>query len=138
MVLNVNKKKTEAIAAGQRALHSLTLAKIELEKARNWGIADMLGGGVFISLFKNYKLNKAGEYVQQAKRDLESFSVSIAQVTAVSSIQIDAGNLMSFVDVFADNVVADVLMQERIADATRQIDEAIYRVNYMLNGLKGR
>ncbi len=138
MVLNVNKNKTEAIIAGQRALHALTLARAELEKARNWGIADMIGGGMFISLLKHDKLTKAAEYVQQAKQDLESFSVSLAEVTAVSSIQIDVGNVMSAVDVFADNMVADVMVQDRIADAIRQVDEAIYRVNYMLNGLKGR
>ena len=45
----------EAIEAGEQALASLQAASRQLNGARNWGIADLLGGGFFTDMVKHSK-----------------------------------------------------------------------------------
>ena len=45
---DIEKEKREAIDAGNRALRSLRTARENLNSAKNWGLADMFGGGFFI------------------------------------------------------------------------------------------
>ena len=47
----------EAIQAGEAALRSLERAKEKMGSAKNWGIFDMMGGGLLRSLFKHSKFD---------------------------------------------------------------------------------
>ena len=47
MGYDIEKEKREAIEAGRRALNSLSVAKENLNSAKNWGLVDMFGGGFF-------------------------------------------------------------------------------------------
>jgi hypothetical protein len=42
---------------------------------------------------------------------------------------------LSFADFFFDGVVADWLVQDRINEARRQVDDAIWRVQEIINQL---
>ena len=70
---NIEKEMREAIEAGENALYSLRAAKEELRKAGNWGIADLLGGGFFVSLIKHSKMDEASRLMEQARYDLKKF-----------------------------------------------------------------
>ena len=48
----MRKEVQEAVQAGERALQSLYTAKEQLNSAKNWGIFDMLGGGLFASTLR--------------------------------------------------------------------------------------
>ena len=61
---NIEKEMREAIEAGENALYSLRAAKEELRKAGNWGIADLLGGGFFVSLIKHSKMDEASRLME--------------------------------------------------------------------------
>ena len=68
---NIEKEMREAIEAGENALYSLRAAKEELRKAGNWGIADLLGGGFFVSLIKHSKMDEASRLMEQARYESE-------------------------------------------------------------------
>ena len=70
----------EAIRAGEQALDSLREAKSQLNSARNWGIYDMLGGGVISSMIKHSKIDQANEWMDQANRDLRRFAKELRDV----------------------------------------------------------
>lgn len=55
MEYNLEKEKREAVEAGQRALNSLRAAQNNLNSAKNWGIFDMFGGGMFSTFIKNIR-----------------------------------------------------------------------------------
>ena len=136
-VYDPNKEKREAIDAGKRALDSLYAAKNELHKARNWGIVDMLGGGTITSLIKRSKMSDAQKYIEQAKMDLRRFSNELSDVAGLMFLDFDTKDFLSFADWFFDGFAVDFLVQDRINKAGKQVDEAISRVENILNQLEG-
>lgn len=126
--VNIEKETIEAKLAGEAALLSLKKAKENLNSARNWGIYDLVGGGFFSSLVKHSKMNDANQYILDAKNKLDKFARELKDVESIRHINLDTSDLVGFSDVFFDNILADVLMQDRINKARNQIDEIIYKV----------
>jgi len=131
--MDYEKERQEAIIAGERALDSLYEAQNQLRKARNWGIYDILGGGFISSLIKHSKIDNARSCIERAKYDLQCFNRELRDVSY--DINVDVGDLLTFFDLM-DSFFADLLVQSRIADASRRIEDAIWRVQDILNHLK--
>ena len=55
--INWQKEVDEALVAADKTLIHLNAALKELESAKNWGIFDLLGGGMFTSIIKRGHLN---------------------------------------------------------------------------------
>ena len=131
--MNYDIERQEAIVAGERALDSLIEAQNQLRKARNWGIYDILGGGFLSSMIKHSKIDNARSCIERAKYDLDVFNRELRDVSG--SINVDIGGLLTFFDVM-DSFFADLLVQSRISDASRQVEQAIVRVEDILRRLK--
>lgn len=132
----IDPERQEAIDAGERALDSLYGVRKELESAGNWGLLDMFGGGMFTTFVKHSKMNDAQRYMERAKRDLAAFSRELADVS--ETLNINSGDFLTFADYFFDGFVADMMVQSRIRDAQRQVDDAIYRVESILSRLRNQ
>lgn len=126
-------ERREAIFAGERALGSLYEAQNQLRKARNWGIYDLLGGGFFSTLIKHSKIDNARTCIEKAKYDLQRFNDELKDVSY--NLDIDVGEFLTFFDIM-DSFFADLLVQSKIADASRKIEEAIDRVQEILRSLQ--
>ena len=86
---DIEKEKREAINAGNRALNSLRTARENLNSAKNWGLADIFGGGFFTTMLKHSKMDQAKQNMEQAKYDFRNFSKEpFSIVTTLSGIQI--------------------------------------------------
>ncbi len=127
----------QAIRAGERALNSLEEAKKQLNSARNWGIYDLVGGGVFSSIVKHSKISSANEWMSLANRDLRNFARELRDVDD-EDLQVDTGSLVSMLDIFCDNFFSDLMVQRRINDARAQIDDLYGRVYNAVKALKRR
>lgn len=125
----------EAKAAGIRALGSLKNAKAYLTSASNWGWFDTLGGGFISGLMKHSKLGDAKAQMEQARQHLQSFQRELRDVNTPSSFQVHISDFLVFADFFFDGIIADWLVQSRIRDARVQVDEAIEKVETILNDL---
>ena len=121
MGYDIEKEKREAIEAGRRALNSLQAAKENLNSAKNWGLVDMFGGGFFTTMLKHSKMDQAKRNMEQAKYDLRNFSRELNDVNA---------------DYFFDGFVVDWVVQDRINNAKRQVEEAIRRTESIVNQLQ--
>lgn len=130
----MRRETQEAIMAGERALRSLEIAQEKLNSARNWGIVDLLGGGFITDMIKHSKLNDASSYIEDAKRDLRIFQRELRDVSI--SLHMDIGGFLTFADFFFDGLVADFLVQSKIAEIREQVQEAIYQVERMLRELR--
>lgn len=117
----------EAIEAGENALYSLRAAKEELRKAGNWGIADLLGGGFFVSLIKHSKMDEASRLMEQARYDLKKFQKELRDVTVNTDLSLNCGDFLTFADFFWDGVVADWLVQSKINEARSQVEQVTLR-----------
>ena len=133
---DIEKEKREAIEAGRRALNSLQAAKENLNSAKNWGLVDMFGGGFFTTMLKHSKMDQAKRNMEQAKYDLRSFSRELNDVNMACNLNIDTGDFLSFADYFFDGFVVDWVVQDRINNAKRQVEEAIRRTESIVNQLQ--
>lgn len=131
--MDYEKERREAIDAGQRALNSLYAAQNYLNSARNWGIVDLFGGGFITDVIKHSKMNNASQCMEQARFDLQCFSNELRDVSQYISFDFNTADFLSFADFFFDGFIADWMMQDRINNARVQVDEAIRRVEYILN-----
>lgn len=126
----------EAVEAGERALFSLQTAREQLNSARNWGIWDLLGGRFFTDLMKHSKLENASRCIEMAKQDLQVFERELRDVTVDGDLKINIGNFLLFADFFFDGLIADYMVQSKIAEAKQQVDEAIERTELLLIQLR--
>ena len=127
----------EAIRAGERALDSLREAKNQLNSARNWGIYDMIGGGLISSMIKHSKIDQANEWMDQANQDLRRLAKELRDVDG-EGLQIDTGSLVTMLDIFCDNFFSDLLVQQKINDGRARIDALSERIEDVLYTLKQR
>ena len=126
----------EAIAAGERALSSLRMAREKLNSAGNWGMFDMFGGGLFSTIIKRSKMSDAQNLMENAKSDLLRFQRELKDVNIPLDLRMEVGSFLSFADFFFDGFVADYLVQTKISDAKTQVSDAIYKVERILDELK--
>ena len=126
----------EAIYAGERALGSLRQVQEKLNSARAWGIFDMLGGGMLTGILKHSRINDATRCMENAKYDLQAFQKELRDVRLPDDIRIEVGGFLTFADFFFDGFLADYLVQSKIADARRQVEDAIRRVEWLLDELR--
>ena len=127
----------EAMQAGQEALRCLSQARDCINSAGNWGIVDMLGGGLITTFIKRSKMKDADLLVQQARSALKRFQKELTDVENIPEFRIETGDFLTFADYFFDGLVADWLVQSKINDARRQVENAMVKINYIMGQLKG-
>ena len=125
----------EAVQAGEAALRSLERAKEKMGSAKNWGIFDMMGGGLFSSLFKHSKIDRASADIEEAKRQLAVFKRELEDVSISEDFSVGIGDGLRFIDTFLDNVFADVVVQSRINSAIERLDKVSGQVRGILTKL---
>ena len=135
MTYDMEKEKREAIDAGSRALRSLRAAQDNLNSAKNWGIWDMFGGGFISTMVKHSKMDQAKQNMEEARNDLRNFSRELNDVNMTCHLDIETGDFLSFADWFFDGFVVDWMVQDRINQASRQVEEAICGVEGILRQL---
>ena len=126
MAYDKDREVREAIDAGEQALNS----------AGNWGLLDIFGGDTISGLMKHKKIGDAERYIDDAKRDLRYFSRELGDIQGIENMNIDVGGFLTFADFFFDGFLADVMVQSKINNAKRQVDEAIRRVENVLGRLR--
>ena len=136
MAYDYEKEKREAIEAGESALRSLREAKHELNKARGWGIYDIVHGGMITTFIKHSKISKAENLVNEAKWELSRFARELQDVENITGGNFGIGDFATFADYFFDGLLADFYMQSKIKRARAQVDEAIHRVESVLVRLR--
>lgn len=137
MAIDYRREVNEALFAGREALDCLNEAKSLLNSAGNWGILDILGGGFLTTMIKRSKMKDADAVMQQARSALRRFQKELMDVETIPDFHIETGDFLSFADYFFDGFLADMFVQSRINDAKRQVDNAIRKVEYIMNQLRG-
>ena len=134
--MDYQREVNEALQAASQALRSLQQARESLNSAGNWGIWDILGGGLISTFVKHSKMEDAERLVQQARSDLKRLQKELMDVDTIAEFHIETGDFLSFADYFFDGLIADWLVQSRIKEAKRQVDSAIQKVEEVLRKLR--
>lgn len=131
-----SKEIREAVISGEKALVSLKDAKRYLDSARNWGVVDIFGGDLFSGLMKHSNIDKASQAMDRAKNDLRDFQQELHDVHDLPDMHIDMGDFMTFADYFFDGFIVDFMVQSKINEARQQVNNAISRVEGILQQLR--
>jgi hypothetical protein len=122
----VGKELDEARVAGDVALRSLDGVMDALDSARNWGTWDMLGGGMLATYAKHSRIDDARGAAHAAQRALDRFAREMADVRGLDAgrLVVEIGGFSKFADYFFDGLIADWIVQDRIADSRRNVEDA--------------
>lgn len=119
----------EAINAADDALIALRSAERSLAAAGGLGLWDMLGGGFLASFFKHNKIDQAQHEIEQARIALQRFRNELADLNRAADFDLDVGSFLRFADYFFDDIFSDVLVQSKISQGRRQVQQAISQVD---------
>ena len=136
--MDLQKELREAIIAADRALEGLERAKINLNSARNWGIWDMLGGGIISGMLKRSKMRDADEDMEYARQELLRFRRELEDVDQLIDPGIANFDFIAFGDLFLDGFLFDLLAQGKINEAREKVDRAIAEVRRIRQRLADR
>lgn len=132
---NLYKEIDEAVNAANDALYHLGNAEEILKSARNWGIADILGGQMIISAVKTGKMQKAEIEMEAAGKSLRKLNRELGDVGEFYSIGSDFTTLLGTIDIFLDNPISDLMTQSRIGQSLKEVRHAIAQVEGVLDAL---
>lgn len=87
-------------------------------------------------MIKYSRMGDAVNCMEEAKRDLKRFQKELGDVDVPMDLQMEISTFLSFADFFFDGLVADYLVQKKIAEAREQVEEAIGYVEVLMAELK--
>lgn len=118
----------EAIDAANSAIYYLNQARSVLTSAGNWGLADMLGGGIIATFVKHSKMDEAQGSIEMARQALQKFSKELKDIDRQVDDYIQVDEFMRFADYFFDGIVVDWMVQSKIEHAREQVEQVSIRV----------
>ena len=129
--LNVRNRK-EVVIAMRKALNNLKAAKADLDCARGWGIFDIAGGGIFVSMIKQAKMEEAMEHLQSSMRYLQKYRRDNDFTDYVHQDFLRLGEFATYTDSILDNPITDIYVRTRINGLRERIGEAIVNMESLL------
>ena len=122
----------EAIQAGLAAQRALGEMISDLSGAENWGVWDMVGGGIMSTFAKHGCLDDAQDAAYEARRALSRFRTELADVSSDQVPDVELGNFAAFADYFFDGLFVDLFVQSRIREARDQVEAVTQRVERLI------
>jgi hypothetical protein len=126
----------ETIEAGNEVLAHLGVLAMALQRAGGFGLWDILGGGMFVSMVKIGYIDDARSVAAGLQEKILRFDRGLADVAAAAGVEVGKVKLglgMRFADVFLDGLLPDLLVQTRILNARNTVDRT---AAYVLDVLK--
>ncbi|UOQ86594.1 hypothetical protein [Gracilibacillus salinarum] len=126
----------EAIAAGEDVKRALSEASESLEKAKNWGTADMFGGGLISTSLKHSHIDDAKRFIHHAQRLLRKFSHELNDIGTSFQADLSISGGLTFADYFFDGLIMDWFVQDKINQSAEKVDDMYSRVSDTIHQLK--
>ena len=130
------KEIQEAVQAGLTAQRALGELQNDLNGAENWGVWDLMGGGIMATFAKHGCLDDAQDAAYEARRAVSLFRVELADVSSGRVPDVELGKFAAFADYLFDGLFADLFVQNQIQEARRQVDDVAQRVEQLIASLR--
>jgi len=125
------KELKEAITAGKTVLDKVETVISQFKSAGNWGVADLIGGGIIVTAVKHSKIDKAKAAVHDVQHLLGRFQreLSDLQVSPGSRLAVEISSFQTFADYIFDGLIFDWVVQSKIK---KSLDKALDMKTKML------
>lgn len=117
------KELNEAKAAANDTLEKIDRAISSLDSASNWGLLDILGGGLISSFAKRDKINTANEYIKDISYSLRVLNKELKDVNTNLPYEVSDTMADNVLDIWFDNIFTDLMVQSEIKDALNRLNE---------------
>lgn len=128
----------EAIQAGQPVLEGLQETASRLKSAKNWGVWDVVGGGLIATAAKHSKIDEARRLIHQVQEHVQRFGRELADVDVEAVAGIEISSFATFADYVLDGLITDWVVQARINRSLQAVVEMAERVSAVIRGLEQR
>ncbi|MBY4797498.1 hypothetical protein K6V98_03890 [Collinsella sp. AGMB00827] len=125
------RQRAQAIHAADRALAHLRRAADLLDSAKSWGYFDMFLGGIVSSMIKHRRIDDAEDEFNAARAAVQRFARTMNDFDPDEIVRFDRGGFVAGIDIFLDNVFADIFVQRKIEKAQVRVGEAIEHISLM-------
>ena len=95
----------------------------QLESAKRWSWADLLGGEFITSMVKRKKMKNISEDLQQLQPKLQHLKHALEYANIQVDSAIDHSTSRQFFDTFFDNIITDLKVQGEIKDMLAELKE---------------
>ena len=130
------KEVREAISAGEKARNALGKMQESLKSAQNWGVWDMLGGGLISNIAKHSAIDEANEVAHEFQHLLKSFQKELSDVNEFTDIEVNLSSFASFADFFFDGFFVDWFVQSKINDSLSNANNAYSKLDSIIMNLR--
>jgi hypothetical protein len=123
--LNADVKEIgEAVAAGDAVIAALNDVIAYFKSAGNWGIVDLIGGGIIVTAVKHSKIDKAQAAIHEVQSRLGRFHRELADLRTRPDVplSVDITSFEKFADFIFDGLIFDWIVQSKIQ---RSLDAAL-------------
>jgi hypothetical protein len=128
------KELKEAILAGEELESALNGMEARLSSARNFGVWDIMGGGLVVTAVKHLRISDAQKEVHKIQQLLRRFERELADVQIVTDIGL--GGFAMFADYFFDGFIVDCIIQTKINSSLDCTREQRVRTQQIIAGLR--
>ncbi len=125
----------EAIDAGMQTRLYLQQALNELDSAKGFGFADMLGFDLIGGIGKHMKLADARKQMERARSQVAVFQKELQDVNYALDMNLELGGFLTFADFFLDGILADILVQSRLGELKKQVENGLYQLGRVMEDL---
>lgn len=116
-----DKEILEAIQAGNVVNKKIEGILEKLGSAQNWGLYDMIGGGMFSSIIKHEKIGDVQRKIADIQMDIERFQKELHDVSRFEVGKLEISESLALFDMFFDNIFSDFMVQNRMQEAQTDI-----------------
>ena len=121
--MNEELKKQEALSKIDEILSLTNEAKSKFKSARNWGVFDILVGGVVADLFKHFNLNSAKSIMERISYNLEQLRSILGTIVIPDDYRMKMNGFITFADFVFDDIFFSTWMTFKIISSIQQVEE---------------
>lgn len=122
------KEINDALSILDRLIPLVDQAEGKFKSARNWGVVDLLGGGLITDIIKHSQLGAASSIMNEIADLLHDLQRELKDIDIPTDYRMQMGGFATFADFVFDGALADAWMESKIVSSLDQVRQLKQRL----------
>lgn len=136
--MDKRKELMEAREASNEVIELLDLAISKLKSAKNWGIWDIMGGGLISNLIKRNKISSANQLIQELNIAMKRLMVELDDIDMKALYGLSETTWDLFFDIGFDNIFTDIRVQREISSNLNKLESLKEKITQIRSEVDGQ